>query len=98
MDVLSTAVLLSVLGNRLVAGLITPLFERKKWDKFWLMYIAWGVCGVVAALGEVNLLADVLPERIWGVLSGRVVGIVLTALISGGGANLIHDVFDRPQE
>lgn len=97
-EVLSKAVLLSVLGNRLVDGLITPVFDRFKWDKFWLKYVAWALCGLFAGLGEVNLLAGVLPEVIWGAMSGRVVGIVLTAVIAGGGANLIHDVFDRGQK
>ena len=94
-NVLTNAVLLSVLGNRIVDGLITPIFDRFKWDKFWILYVSWAVCGVVAALGEVNLLSGILPDVIWGFLPGRVVGIVLTAIIGGGEANLIHDVFDR---
>lgn len=83
---------LIVASNRIVEGLFKPLFERFKWDDFWLMYVSWAVGGLLVSLGEINLFVTVLPEAIWGVLPGRVVGIVLSALVAGGGANLINDL------
>ena len=35
-----------VLANRLVEMLVTPLFDKYNWDKFWLMYPAWILSGV----------------------------------------------------
>ena len=83
---------LIIASNRIVEGLVKPLFERFGWDTFWVMYVSWGVGGVLVALGEINLFVTVLPALIWGVLPGRIVGIVLSALVAGGGANLINDL------
>jgi hypothetical protein len=83
---------LMIASNRVVEGLIKPLFARFKWDTFWLLYISWVVGGILVALGEINLFVTVLPAHIWGVLSGHVVGIVLSAIVAGGGANLINDL------
>jgi len=85
---------LMIVANRIVSGLIVPLFDKKEWDKFYIMYIAWLISGVLAGLGEINLFSTIFPERIWGILPGRVVGIVLTAIVAGGGANLIDDLVD----
>jgi hypothetical protein len=73
-----------VLSNRLVEALITPIFEKYELDRFWLMYIAWAVSGVLVALSGVNLFAEIMPSAI--------VGQVLTAVVAGGGANLLHDI------
>jgi hypothetical protein len=48
------------------------------------MYIAWAVSGVLVALSGVNLFAEIMPSAI--------VGQVLTAVVAGGGANLLHDI------
>jgi hypothetical protein len=81
------AVFLSTVANRLVEGLIRPVWLRFKLDKLWLMYIAWGVAGLLVFLGRVNLLADVIPDPL--------TGQILTALVCGGGANLIRDLFGQ---
>jgi hypothetical protein len=91
-QVIVQAAFLIIVANRLVEGLMRPLFQRFTWDAFWLMYVSWAVGGVLVALGEVNLFQTVLPQRIWGVLPGRVVGIVLSAIVAGGGANLVNDL------
>jgi sterol desaturase/sphingolipid hydroxylase (fatty acid hydroxylase superfamily) len=85
---------LMIVANRIVAGLIVPIFEKKQWDKFYVMYVSWAISGLLASLGEINLLASILPTTIWGFLPGRVVGIVITAIVAGGGANLIDDLVD----
>ena len=77
-----------VLANRLVAALVTPLFEKYGWDKFWLMFVSWALSGVFVWLTGVNLFAAYIPNVL--------VGKILTAVVAGGGANLLHDLTDKP--
>ena len=79
---------LVVISNRLVAGLITPIFDRYEWDKWLLQYIAWAFGAGLVALTGANLFE--------GQFLYPVVGQVLTALAAGGGANILHDFLDRP--
>ena len=76
-----------VLANRLVAALITPIFDKYGWDKFWLMFVSWALSGVFVWLTGVNLFAAYIPNAL--------VGKVLTAVVAGGGANLLHDLTDK---
>ncbi len=86
---LTAAAFLSLVANRLVEGLVTPLFDKYEWDKLPLMYIAWAVgCGLVIASG-INLFAGI-P----GVEMLPVVGLVLSGLVAGGGSNLLNELFD----
>lgn len=77
-----------VLANRLVAALITPIFDKYGWDKFWLMFVSWALSGVFVWLTGVNLFAAYIPNVL--------VGKVLTAVVAGGGANILHDLTDKP--
>ena len=77
-----------VLANRLVAALITPIFDKYGWDKFWLMFVSWALSGVLVWLTGVNLFAAYIPNVL--------VGKILTAVVAGGGANLLHDLTDKP--
>ena len=77
-----------VLANRLVAALVTPIFEKYGLDKFWLMFVSWALSGVFVWLTGVNLFA--------AYISNVLVGKVLTAVVAGGGANLLHDLTDKP--
>ena len=76
-----------VLANRLVAMLITPLWDKFGWDKFWLAYPAWILAGVFVWLTEVNLFAAFIPNQL--------IGQILTAIVAGGGSNLLHDLTDK---
>ena len=76
-----------VLANRLVAALVTPLWDKYGWDKFWLMYPAWILAGVLVWLTGVNLFAAYIPNEL--------IGKVLTAIVAGGGSNLLHDLTDK---
>lgn len=78
---------LVVLANRLVAALITPIFEKYGLEKFWLTYIAWVVSGLLVWLTGINLFAAYIPYDI--------VGKILTAVVAGGGANILHDLSDQ---
>ncbi len=86
---LTAAAFLSLVANRLVEGLATPIFDKFKLDKFWLMYIAWGVGGVLVVVSGVNLFTDI-P----GVTMPSVLGLILSGLVAGGGSNFINELFD----
>ena len=88
--ILGVVIGMMVLANRLVAMLVTPLFDKYGWDKFWLMYPAWILSGVLVWLTGVNLFAAYIPNVL--------VGQILTAIVAGGGSNLLHDLTDRPAE
>ena len=85
-EVLAVVIALGILANRLVEGLITPIFDKFELDHFPLMYIAWGVSGLLVWLSGANLFTELIPNVL--------VGQILTALLSGGGANMFHDLFD----
>ena len=87
-QVLGIVIGMMILANRLVAALATPLFERYGWDKFWLMYPAWILAGVLVWLTGVNLFAAYIPNVL--------IGQILTAIVAGGGSNLLHDLTDKP--
>ena len=77
-----------VLANRLVAMLVTPIFDKYSLDKFWLAYPAWILAGVFVWFTGVNLFASFIPNAL--------IGQILTSVIAGGGANLLHDLTDKP--
>ena len=85
MDALVIAGFLAVVTNRLVDGFVKPIFDKYNLDHFWLMYIAWAVGGALVYLSGVNLFVEYLPTAM--------VGQVLTAVVAGGGANILNDVF-----
>jgi len=77
-----------VLANRLVAALVTPLWDKYGWEKFWLMYPAWILAGVFVWFTGLNLFAAFIPNEL--------IGKILTAIVAGGGSNLLHDLTDKP--
>jgi hypothetical protein len=77
----------AILANRFVDMLVTPLFDKNGWDKFYLMYVAWGFASAFVAATQLNLFDAYIPNKI--------IGLVLTAIVAGGGANLLHDVSDK---
>ena len=85
-EVLAVVIGFMVLANRLVAALITPIFDKYQLEKFWLMYVAWVIAGVLVWLAGVNLFASYMPSEL--------VGKILTAIVAGGGSNLLHDLTD----
>ena len=86
MEALATAAFLAVVANRLVEGFITPIFDKFGFDKFYLMYISWIIGGALVWFSGVNLFAAYLPDPL--------VGQIMTAVVGGGGANMLHDLFD----
>jgi hypothetical protein len=84
------AVFLATITNRLVEAVVAPVKQKyPSLDLWYLIYVAWVVGGLLAWLSGVNLFAEYLPSE----LAGR----ILTAIVVGGGANLIADVFGPRQ-
>lgn len=78
---------MTLLANGLVEALFTPIFEELNLAKKWLMYVAWIVAGVFVWLTGANLFV--------GVIQSAVAGQIITAIIAGRGANLLHDLSDK---
>lgn len=88
--ILQSALFLAVVVERLVEWVFGTAFdkiEKLKPFRWTLMYVA-GVLGIVASLQfDLDLLT----------LSGlapSLLGQVLTGVLIGGGANLLHDLFE----
>lgn len=84
---LATAAFLAIVANKLIDGLVKPLWERAGLDRFYLLYVSWLVGGVLVWFSGVNLFKDTI-------LSWQI-GQILTAIVAGGGASFIHDIFDN---
>lgn len=83
-EVISVVFGLAVIANRLVEAIFEPLLDRITIDHLWLKYIAWLLAAILVYFTGANLFESVIPNA--------VVGQILTALVSGGGANLLHDL------
>jgi hypothetical protein len=82
---------LSLATERIVAAIMAPI--KKKWpdvDYWWLIYPSWLLGSFLAYAAGINLLLTLVPNL------DPFFGRILTAVIVGGGANLIHDIFDKP--
>lgn len=80
------AMFLVLVNERLVNWFIEPLFEKFGVDTDWLKYVALLTGGVIVFLSGVNLFAAYMPDPL--------VGRVLTAIVGGGGSNLLYDTFN----
>lgn len=89
-ELLAIVIGFMVLSNRLVAALVTPIFDKYNLEKFWLMYVSWVLAGVLVFLADANLFE--------AYIANPMIGKVLTAVVAGGGANLLHDLTDQASE
>lgn len=93
METLLTALLLVTVTERVTEAFVAP--AKKKWpnaDLWWLVYVSWVLGAVLVFLAGINLFATLVPTL------APLAGQVLTAVVAGGGANLLHDIFDRAQQ
>jgi hypothetical protein len=84
------ALLLAVVNSKIVDYVADPV--RKHWpeaDLWWLIYVALATGAAIGWFAEVNLFVAIVPN----VLLGR----VLSSILIGGGASLLHDIFDKEQ-
>ena len=90
MEPLAIAFFMALITERLVAAVVAPVkVKYPDLDLWWLIYAAWVVGGALVWLTGTNLFAQYFPDPL--------VGRILTAVVAGGGANLLHDVF-KPGE
>jgi hypothetical protein len=83
---LAVASFLVLAVNRFVDAAITPFFDKYKWDKFWIKYLSWVLGGGLVFAAQLNLLAGLVPNQ--------TLGLILTAIVAGGGPTLLHDIFN----
>lgn len=90
METLAIALFLSLVVNRIIEYAVKPVKQRyPDLDMWWLVYVAWVAGAALAWVAQINLFADYLPNPL--------AGLILTAIVVGGGANLLHDIFQSPQ-
>ena len=86
---LPVAFLLAVANKAVIGYLAEPIRKRfPNLDLWWLTYVSFATGVLIGYLANVNLFES---AGLVG-LSGR----ILTACVIGGGASLIHDIFDHP--
>lgn len=91
MSTLLTTLLLITVTERVTAALVAPIKQKyPNADLWWLIYVAWVLGAVLVFLAGINLFAELVPSL------SPLAGQVLSAIVAGGGANLLHDIFDRP--
>ena len=89
METLTIALFLSVVANRLTEAVVKPLkIKFPALDLWWLIYPTWVLGGGLAWIAGVDLFAAYFPQA-------GLVGRLLTAVLVGGGSNLIADVFGQ---
>ena len=91
---LATAFFLALVVNRVVEHVFKPLRsllllyiapEKLAWMDYISPYVAWGLGGLVAWYADINLLP---------IFADPLVGKIITSILIGGGAELLHDIFD----
>jgi len=88
MEALAAAIFIAVFGERVVEYFITPLFEKMGWNKAWLLYVGALPGFILSMAAQIDLFATL------GVPIMYPLGIIATGLAVGGGANLVHDIFN----
>ena len=90
MEAIAVALFLSLAANRIIEALVRPLkkylYGPEEFTWWWLIYVSWVFGGVLAWLAGLQLFQEYLPLY-------PLVDRILTAIVVGGGANLIHGIF-----
>ena len=86
---LIAAALLAVTNTALVDYIKRPIQQRfPKLDLWWFIYISLVTGFAIGWFANINMFADVVDE----VILGR----ILTAILIGGGSDLLYKVFKKP--
>jgi len=88
MDALAVAAFLSVVNTTIVDYLLKPIKEKfPNLDTWWMVYVSLFTGAVLVWFSGVDLFTSYLPDPL--------VGRILTAIVAGGGSNLLYRVFNR---
>lgn len=91
LTILTAASFLILVTERIAAALLAPV--RLRWpalDLWWVIYPTWILGGLLAWVAGLNLFTLII------VGFDPTVGRILTAIVVGGGSNLLHDILARP--
>lgn len=88
METLVVAVFLATANYAIVNYLREPIALRfPELDLWWMVYVSYATGVALSLIAGINLFAAYIPN----VLAGQIV----TALVVGGGSNLIYQVFGK---
>jgi len=87
-------VALAVLIERIVETFVAPFFEKYKWDALYLRAVAIGIGTLITVAGNLNALA--LAPGLSTI--HPLLGSVLTGILIGGGASLLHEFLPKKKE
>lgn len=86
-EILGVAIVASFVVMKLIEAIITPLWLRLGWDRFYLIYVSLLIGGGLAWYTGLNALPVFVVEP--------VVGRVLTCLAVGLGPSFLYDLTDK---
>jgi len=87
MEPIAIGLFLAVVNQKIVDYLAAPIRTHfPDLDLWWLIYVALVTGAAIAWFANVNLFGDYVPDA----LAGR----ILSMIVIGGGASLIHDIFN----
>ena len=87
-ELLGVAVMASFVIMKLIEAIVSPLWDRLGWDRFWLLYVGLAIGAGVGWFTGLNCF----PVFAESPLLGR----VLTTLVIGLGPSFIYDIVDGP--
>lgn len=88
MNELAIALFLATANFAVINYLADPIRQRfPQLDLWWLVYVSFVTGALLSWLAGVNLFSEAI--------SNMLVARVLTALVVGGGSNLIHQIFKQ---
>jgi len=84
-QLLPVAFFVALANERLVEVFVAVWFKRYGLDGWWLVPISWVTGGLLMFGTGINLFEWLFPVK-W-------VGVLLSAVVVGGGSNMLHQVF-----
>jgi len=85
---MEAAIFLALVNERVITYFIAPLFGKFWEEGCWLLlYIAALTGGLLSFAAGIDLMAGA------GIELAYPVNLILSAILVGGGSNLLHDVF-----
>ena len=86
---IAVVLFLAILVERLVEYFAVPIFTALGIARSWLLYVALITGLLIGIPARISIFAPGL--------FGDTLGVIITAILIGGGSNLIHDLTTRTQ-